>query len=55
MLTHAFRDQKRVLDTLELEFQVVASHLIWMLGTYAKAPRALKLLSHLSRSITGIF
>lgn len=55
MLAHAFRDQKRALDALELEFQVVVSHLIWMLGTQAKDPRALELLSHLSSPITGIF
>jgi len=29
----AYRDQKRALDTLELDLQAVVSHPVWMLGT----------------------
>lgn len=33
MLTSALRGQKRVSDALEMEIQVVASYLTWVLGT----------------------
>jgi hypothetical protein len=40
-------DQKRVLDLLELELQVVMNHPIWVLGTKLGSPgRAARALKH---------
>ena len=48
----AFRSQKRVLDPLELELQVLRSYLVWVLGlnsTLWKGRKVSQLLSYLSR------
>lgn len=47
MCTGTHRDQQRVLGTLELEIQVVVSHVTWVLGTEAgSSGRVVSMFNH---------